>query len=40
LRLGYPDAPIHQGEQHELRSELGLDAAGIASSIKRFLGSP
>lgn len=33
LRLGYPDAPIPQGEQHELRSMLGLDPAGIAASI-------
>jgi len=39
LRLGYPDEPIHQGEQHELRAELGLDAAGIAASISRFIAA-
>ncbi|MDD2897966.1 MAG: 1-deoxy-D-xylulose-5-phosphate synthase [Desulfuromonadaceae bacterium] len=37
LRLGYPDSYIPQGEQAELRSMLGLDAAGIASSIRAFL---
>ncbi len=36
LRLGYPDAPIPQGEQHELRSMLGLDPAGIAASISNL----
>jgi 1-deoxy-D-xylulose-5-phosphate synthase len=37
LRLGYPDSYISQGEQHELRSMLGLDSAGIFSSISNFL---
>ena len=37
LRLGYPDSYIPQGEQHELRAMLGLDSAGIISSIRTFL---
>jgi 1-deoxy-D-xylulose-5-phosphate synthase len=37
LRLGYPDAYIPQGEQHELRAMLGLDSAGISNSIRTFL---
>ena len=37
LRLGYPDSYIPQGEQHELRTMLGLDPAGIAASIRSFL---
>jgi len=37
LRLGYPDSYIPQGEQHELRTMLGLDAAGITASIRDFL---
>ncbi|MBI5485649.1 MAG: 1-deoxy-D-xylulose-5-phosphate synthase [Deltaproteobacteria bacterium] len=37
LRLGYPDQYIQQGEQHELRSMLGLDTKGISSSIRNFL---
>jgi len=37
LRLGYPDQPIPQGEQHELRALLGLDPAGIAASVRSFL---
>jgi len=37
LRLGYPDSYIPQGEQHELRTMLGLDSAGIATSIRTFL---
>jgi 1-deoxy-D-xylulose-5-phosphate synthase len=40
LRLGYPDVPITQGEQHELRAMLGLDPAGIGSSIQTFLSRP
>ncbi|OGR29948.1 MAG: 1-deoxy-D-xylulose-5-phosphate synthase [Desulfuromonadales bacterium GWD2_54_10] len=39
LRLGYPDSPIPQGEQHELRAMLGLDTVGIAASVQKFLGS-
>lgn len=37
LRLGYPDSYIPQGEQHELRTLLGLDYAGITVSIRSFL---
>jgi 1-deoxy-D-xylulose-5-phosphate synthase len=37
LRLGYPDNAIPQGEQHELRALLGLDPAGICTSICNFL---
>lgn len=39
LRLGYPDDPIPQGEQHELRAMLGLDAAGIVASLRTFFAS-
>jgi 1-deoxy-D-xylulose-5-phosphate synthase len=39
LRLGYPDRPIPQGEQHELRAMLGLDTAGISASVRAFLTS-
>ena len=37
LRLGYPDSYIPQGEQHELRTMLGLDPAGIAAAVRSFL---
>lgn len=37
LRIGYPDRPIPQAEQHELRTMLGLDAVGLAASIRSFL---
>ena len=37
LRLGYPDAYIPQGEQHELRTLLGLECCGITSSIRTYL---
>jgi 1-deoxy-D-xylulose-5-phosphate synthase len=40
LRLGYPDSYIPQGEQHELRSILGLDPAGIGAAISTFLSRP
>ena len=40
LRLGYPETPIPQGEQAELRILLGLDASGIAASIGRFISRP
>ncbi|NTV50668.1 MAG: 1-deoxy-D-xylulose-5-phosphate synthase [Geobacteraceae bacterium] len=39
LRLGYPDAYIPQGEQHELRTMMGLDCSGITDSIRNFLKS-
>lgn len=35
LRLGFPDAFIPQGEQPELQALYGLDAAGIALSIRK-----
>ena len=37
LRIGYPDRPIPQGEQHELRAMLGLDPAGITATVRAFL---
>ena len=37
LRLGYPDAQIPQGDQGKLRAMLGLDPAGLASSMEAFL---
>ncbi len=37
LRLGFPDTYIEQGEQKELRALYGLDVAGIADSIRRFM---
>jgi 1-deoxy-D-xylulose-5-phosphate synthase len=40
LRLGYPDAYIPQGEQHELRAMLGLDCAGITAALRTFLECP
>ncbi|MDD2539536.1 MAG: 1-deoxy-D-xylulose-5-phosphate synthase [Desulfuromonadaceae bacterium] len=40
LRLGYPDSYIPQGEQHELRAMLGLDAAGITASVRNYLPLP
>jgi 1-deoxy-D-xylulose-5-phosphate synthase len=36
--LGYPDCYIEQGEQPELRSAFGLDAAGIASAFHSLAG--
>lgn len=36
LRLGLPDAFIEQGSQVELRARYGLDAAGIAGSIRQL----
>ncbi|HEY6839124.1 MAG TPA: 1-deoxy-D-xylulose-5-phosphate synthase [Geobacteraceae bacterium] len=37
LRLGYPDRFVEQGEQPELRALYGLDAAGIAESVRKML---
>jgi 1-deoxy-D-xylulose-5-phosphate synthase len=37
LRLGYPDSYIPQGEQHELRTLLGLDPVGITATVQGFL---
>jgi 1-deoxy-D-xylulose-5-phosphate synthase len=39
LRLGYPDRFIEQGEQPELHARYGLDAAGIAASIRQVFVS-
>lgn len=36
LRLGLPDAFIEQGSQAELRSRYGLDAEGIAGSVRQL----
>jgi 1-deoxy-D-xylulose-5-phosphate synthase len=36
LRLGLPDAFIEQGSQEELRLRYGLDAEGIAASIRKL----
>jgi len=38
LRLGLPDHFIDHGDQALLLAELGLDATGIADSIKKFNG--
>jgi len=35
IRLGYPDRYVEQGEQAELKAAYGLDAAGIAGSIRQ-----
>jgi len=35
--LGYPDRYVEQGEQSELRALYGLDAEGIACSVRGFL---
>ncbi|MBJ6749283.1 1-deoxy-D-xylulose-5-phosphate synthase [Geomonas anaerohicana] len=34
VRLGYPDAFVEQGEQADLKAAYGLDAAGIARSVR------
>ena len=39
LRLGYPDVFIPHGGNKELVKGLGLDADGIAGSIRKFLKS-
>lgn len=36
-RIGIPDRFIEQGSQAQLRSDLGLDAAGIAATVEAFL---
>jgi 1-deoxy-D-xylulose-5-phosphate synthase len=35
--LGVPDAFIPQGSQAELFTQLGLDAAGVAASVRRAI---
>ena len=37
LRLGYPEEPVTQAEQHELRAMLGLDTEGLVLSLRSFL---
>ena len=37
--LGYPDCYIEQGEQPELRSAFGLDAAGIVAAFRSLAGN-
>jgi 1-deoxy-D-xylulose-5-phosphate synthase len=37
LRLGLPDRFIDHGDQTQLLAELGLDAKGIAASVKNFI---
>lgn len=37
LRIGLPDHFIEQGTQNELRALCGLDAKGIAASVRAFL---
>ncbi|GAM08908.1 1-deoxy-D-xylulose-5-phosphate synthase 2 [Geobacter sp. OR-1] len=39
-RIGIPDRFIEQGPQAQLRSDLGLDGAGIAATCQAFLKSP
>ncbi len=36
-RIGYPDSYVEQGEQPELRAMYGLDAKGIAETIRKVL---
>ena len=37
IRLGIPDRFIEHGERGELLADLGLDAVGIAATIRRSL---
>jgi len=37
-RLGIPDRFVEHGSQRQLRSDLGLDASGIAAAAKTLLG--
>ena len=37
-RLGIPDRFIEHGERGELLAELGLDAAGIAATVRQWAG--
>jgi 1-deoxy-D-xylulose-5-phosphate synthase len=39
-RLGFPDSYLEQGEQEELRHLYGLDAEGIASTIRSLVATP
>jgi 1-deoxy-D-xylulose-5-phosphate synthase len=35
--MGYPDQFVEQGEQKDLRAMYGLDAAGIAATVRKTL---
>jgi 1-deoxy-D-xylulose-5-phosphate synthase len=37
-RLGIPDSYVEQGSQAQLRKDLGIDAAGIAEAVEKFIG--
>ena len=37
LRLGIPDSFIAHGKRQALLQELGLDAAGIAAKVRKFV---
>jgi len=37
LNIGLPDYFVSQGSQEEVRSDLGLDAAGIQRQIETWL---
>ena len=37
IRLGMPDRFVEHGERHELLTDLGLDVAGIANSVRQAL---
>ena len=36
-RIGIPDRFIEHGSQSQLRRDLGLDAAGIAATVRSLL---
>ena len=40
VRRGYPDKFIEHGERNELLADLGLDAAGLAETVKAFRAEP
>jgi 1-deoxy-D-xylulose-5-phosphate synthase len=37
LRIGIPDCFVQHGTQQELHASLGMDAAGIAANVARFV---
>ena len=40
VRCGYPDKFIEHGDRNELLADLGLDAAGLAETVKNFRAEP
>ena len=40
VRRGYPDKFIEHGDRNELLADLGLDAAGLAETVKAFRAEP